>query len=75
MSVSKLVLKLRFLGWDAGTVTISQNTTQLITIFMIPLSIVMILYAMLTYTFRSKYLQQKKVQYASSLSPSDCQHA
>lgn len=43
-----------------GKVTISQNTTQLITIMMIPLAIIMILYAMLTYTFRSKYLQQKK---------------
>jgi hypothetical protein len=45
----------------AGKRSISQGTSQLITIFMLPLAILMIVYAMLTFYYRSKYMQQKQV--------------
>jgi uncharacterized membrane protein YidH (DUF202 family) len=44
-----------------GKRSISQSTSQLITIFMLPLAMLMILYAMLTFYYRSKYMQQKEM--------------
>ena len=45
----------------AGKRTISENTSQLITIILLPIAIVMIAYAMTTYFFRSRYMQKKQV--------------
>lgn len=40
---------------------ISRSTTDLITIMLLPLSIIMVLYAVLTFYFRSKYLEKKQI--------------
>lgn len=46
---------------SSGRRSISQRTSQLITLLMLPLAMLMIVYAMLTYFYRSKYMQQKRM--------------
>ena len=53
-----------YAGVRGGPVT--QNTTNLITVSLLPVAILMIGYAITTYVLRSIYLQRKQVQPCSS---------
>ena len=46
--------------WRRGAVT--RRTSELITLLLLPLSILMVCYALFVYHFRSKFLRKKQVR-------------
>ena len=47
--------------------TVTRRTTELITLFLLPLSILMVCYALFVYHFRNKFLKKKQARLISVL--------